>query len=115
MLELSRIKIVSLEYGKEFRSFIYWWNFHWCQHGLVVAPQIVIDATKSHLQCLGHLTQWVCSLKHLVPNWKGPYTHKVQSWSHHLVEDVEDLADGAEDPEDYAEDIMDDGDSLDGL
>ena len=32
-----------------------WWNCHWCQHGLAVAPRDVIDATKSHLQCLDPL------------------------------------------------------------
>ena len=31
-------------------------------------PQVVIDATKSHFQCLGPLTEWICALKHLVPS-----------------------------------------------
>ena len=89
-----------------------WLNYHWCQHGLAVAPQVVIDATKSHLRCLGPLTEWVCALKHLVPNWEGPYTHKAGSWSHHLVEDVEDPADGVEDPGDGPEDLTEVGEAL---
>ena len=71
--------------------------------------EVVIDATKSHLQCLGPLTEWVCALKYLVPSWQGPCTHKVQSWSHHLVEDVEDPVDGAKDPKDDVEAFADDG------
>ena len=81
----------------------------------LVAPQVVIDATKSHLQCLGPLTEWVCALNHIVPNWQGPCTHKVGSYSHHLVEDVEDPADGDEDPRDGVEAPVDDGEALDGL
>ena len=57
---------------------------------------ITLDATKSHLQCLAPRTEWVCALKHLLPSWQGPCTHKVGSWSHHLVEDVEDPGDGVE-------------------
>ena len=63
----------------------------------------------------GPLTEWVCSLKHLVPSWQGPCTHKDGPWSHHLVEDVEDPADGGEDPRDGPETVMDDGEPLDGL
>ena len=77
-----------------------------------MAPQVVIDATKSHLQCLGPLTEWVCALKHLVPSWQGPCAHKARSWSHHLVEDAEDPFDGAEDPEDGVEAFVDDGEAL---
>ena len=82
---------------------------------LVVAPQVVIDASKSYLQCLGSLTEWVFSLKHLVPSWQGPCTHKARSWSHHLAEDVEDPTDGVEEPRDGAEVFVDDGEALDGL
>ena len=46
---------------------------------------------------------------------KGPCTHKDGSWSHHLVEDVEDHIDGDEDPGDGIEALMDDGEPLDGL
>ena len=35
-----------------------------------MAPQVVIDATKSHLQCLEPLSEWVCALKHLVLDYK---------------------------------------------
>ena len=80
-----------------------------------MAPQVVIDATKSHLQFLGPLIEWVCALKHLVPSWQSPCTHKVGSWSHDLVEDVEDPADGVEDPGDGVEAFLDDGEALDGL
>ena len=80
-----------------------------------MAPQDVIDATKSHLQCLGPLTEWVCALKHLVSSWQGPYIHKDGSWSHHLVEDAEDPVDGGEDPEDGVEVFVDDGEAIDGL
>ena len=46
---------------------------------------------------------------------QGPYTHKVGSWSHHLVDDVEDLTDDVEDPGDCVKALVDDGESLDGL
>ena len=46
---------------------------------------------------------------------EAPCTHEDGSWSHHLVEDVEDPIDGAEDPGDGVEAPMDDGESLDGL
>ena len=88
---------------------------HWCQHGLVVAPQVVIDATKPHLQCLRPLTEWVCALKHLVHSWQDPCTHKARSWSHHPIQDAKDPADGVEDPGDGVEAPMDDGEALDGL
>ena len=55
------------------------------------------------------------ALKHLVSSWQGPCTHKVGSWSHRLVDDVEDPVDNAEDPEDGVEALVDDGESLDGL
>ena len=55
------------------------------------------------------------ALKHLVRNWQGPSTHKVGSWSHHLVDDAEDPGDDAEDPWDCVESIVDDGEALDGL
>ena len=42
----------------------------------------------------------VCALEHLVPSDKVLVTHKIGSWSHHLVEDAEDTADGAKDPGD---------------
>ena len=87
-----------------------------------MAPQVIIDATKSKLQYLGSLIEWVCSLKHLVPSWQCPCTHKTGFWCHHIFEDVEDLVDGAKDPEDGVEDPgdgveapVDDGESLDGL
>ena len=80
-----------------------------------MAPQIIIDATKSHLQCLGPLTEWVFSLKHLLPGWQGPYTHKTGSCYHHITEDVEDYADDFEYPVYGLEALMDDGESLDGL
>ena len=57
-----------------------------------------------------------CYLKRLVPNWQGRLcTHKVGSWSHHLVDDVEDPGDDVEDPGDGAEALADDGEALDGL
>ena len=62
-----------------------------------MAPQVVIDATKSHLECL------------------EPYTHEDGSWSHHLVEDAEDPADGPEDPWDGVKALLDDEEALDGL
>ena len=77
-----------------------------------MAPKVVIDATKSHLQCLGPLTEWVSALKHLVPSWQGPCTHKSGSCSHHLAEDAKDPGDGAEDPGDGAEAFVDDGEAL---
>ena len=54
-------------------------------------------------------------MKHVLPSWQGPCTHKDGSWNHHLVEDVEDPADGAEEPRDGPETLMDDGETLDGL
>ena len=57
----------------------------------------------------------VCALKHLVPSWQGPCTHKPGSWSHHFVEDVEDHANDAEDPRDGPEALLDDGEALNGL
>ena len=80
-----------------------------------MAPHEVIGATKSHLQYLGPFTEWVCSLKHLVPSWQGPCTHKVGSWIHHLIEDAEDPGDGVEDLRDGSEVFVDDGEALDGL
>ena len=80
-----------------------------------MAPQDVIDATKSHLQCLWPLTTWVCALKHLVPIRQGPCTHKAESWCHHLAEDVENSVDDAEDPVDGLEDLTEVGKALDGL
>ena len=77
-----------------------------------MASQVVIDATKSHLHCLGPLTELVCSLKHLVPNWQGPCTHNARSCIHHFVEDDEDPIDGVEDPRDGAEAFVDDGEAL---
>ena len=74
--------------------------------------EIVIDATKSHLQCLGPLIEWVCSLKHLVPNWQGHYTHNAICCSHHLTEDDEDPIDGVEDTKDGTKAFVDDGESL---
>ena len=64
---------------------------------------------------LGPLTEWVCSLKHLVPSWQGPCTKKDGSWIHHLIEDVKDPADDAEDPEDGLEALVDVGEILEGL
>ena len=80
-----------------------------------MAPQVAIDATKSHLQFLGPLTEWVCALKHIVPSWQGPCTHKSGSCIHHLAKDNEDPIDGAEDPRGDAKAFVDDGDFLDGL
>ena len=80
-----------------------------------MAPQVIIDATKSHLQYLGSLTEWVCALKHLVPSWEGPCTHKDGSWSHHLVEDAEYPTNGVEDPRDGPEALIDKGESLNDL
>ena len=54
-------------------------------------------------------------LKYLVSSWQGPYTHKVGSWSHHLVDNVEYSDVDAEDPGDGVEDPVDDGEALDGL
>ena len=48
------------------------------------------------------------ALKHLVSSRQGSCTHNVGSWSHHLVDDVEDLGDGVEV-------LVDDGEALDGL
>ena len=70
-----------------------------------MAPQIVIDATKSHLQCLGPLTKWVCALKHLVPNWQGPCTDMFGSLSHQLAEHIEDPGDGPKALADYGESL----------
>ena len=50
-----------------------------------------------------------------VPNWQGPCTHKDGSWSHHLIEDAEDPADGAEDLGDGVEAFVDDAEALGGL
>ena len=80
-----------------------------------MAPPIDIDTTKSHLQCLGPLTEWVCAFKHLVLSWQGPCTHKDECWRHHLAEDVKDPIDGGEDPRDGAEAFVDDSEALDGL
>ena len=80
-----------------------------------MAPQDVIDATESHLQCLRSLTEVVCALKHLIPSWQGPCTHKARSWSHHFAEDVEDHVDDAEDPRDGPEAFVEDGESLNDL
>ena len=58
----------------------------------------------------------VCyALKHLVSSWQGPCTHKVGSWSHHLVDNVEDHVDDVEDPGDGVESLVDDGEAMDGL
>ena len=43
---------------------------------------------------------------------EAPCSHKVGSWSHHLVDDVEDPGDDAEDPGDGAEALVDDGEAL---
>ena len=56
-----------------------------------------------------------CALKHLVSSWQGPCTHKVGSWSHHLIDDAEDPADDAEEPGYGVEALVDDGEALDGL
>ena len=53
------------------------------------------------------------ALKHLVPSWQGPCTHKGGSWSHHLVDDAEDPVDDDEDLGDDAKAIVDDGEALD--
>ena len=42
-----------------------------------MAPQDAIDATNSHLQCLGPLTEWVCTLQCL-----GPLTEWVCALKH---------------------------------
>ena len=57
----------------------------------------------------------VCALKHPVPSWQGPCTHKTRFWCHHFAEDVEDPADDAEDPRDGPEALVDDGEALNGL
>ena len=93
-----------------------------------MAPQVVIDATKSLLQYTGMddpsiltssalepLQRWVVPLKHLVPSWQGPCTHKFGSWCHHFAKDVEDSANDAEDPRDGPEALVDDEESLNGL
>ena len=49
-----------------------WWNCHWCQHGLAVAPRDVVDATKSHLQCLDPLQRGLVSWSTLYPVDKVP-------------------------------------------
>ena len=56
-----------------------------------------------------------CALKHLVSSWQGLCTHKVESWSHHLVDDAEDPTDDDEDLGDCVEAPVDDGEALDGL
>ena len=56
----------------------------------------------------------VCALKHLVPSWQGPCTHKARSWSHHFSKDVEDPADDVEDPRDGPKALVDDGEALNG-
>ena len=71
-----------------------WWNCHWCQHGLAVAPRYVIDATKSHLQYLDPSQSGFVSWKHFVPGWPGPCTHKLGSWSHRPADSVEDPGGG---------------------
>ena len=80
---------------------------HWCHQGPPAVPWPLTEWVGT-LQCLGSLTEWVCALNHRVPSWKGPCTHKLRSWSHHLVEDIED-------PGDRLEALVDDGESLDGL
>ena len=81
---------------------------HWCHHVPLLVPYKVGLS-------LGPLIEWVCSLKHLVPNWQGPCTNKDGSWSHHLLEDVEDPADGIEDPGDGPKALVDCGEPLYGL
>ena len=46
---------------------------------------------------------------------EAPCTHKVGSWSHHLIEDAKDLVDGVEDPGDDVEALVENKESLDGL
>ena len=80
-----------------------------------MGPGVVIDSSKSHLQCLGPLTEWVCALKHLVPTRLDLEATTLLKMLNHLVEDVEDPADGAEDPRDGVEALVGDGEVLDGL
>ena len=54
-------------------------------------------------------------LKYLVSSWQGPYTHKVGSWSHHLLNDVEYPIDNVEDLGDGVEAHVDDGEAHDVL
>ena len=61
-----------------------------------------------HIWRLGSHTKMGYALNHLVPSWQGPCTHKVGSWSHHFVDDVED-------PRDGVEALVDDGEALAGL
>ena len=72
-----------------------WWNCHWCQHGIAVAPRDVIDATKSHLAVpwTPYRVGWCL---------EAPFTQLTRSlypqdWILMLVEDIEDLGDGPED------------------
>ena len=74
---------------------------HWCHQVPPVVPRL--------------LPEWVCALKHLVPSWQGPCTHKTGSWCHHLAKDVEYVFDGVEYPRYGPEPLTDDGESLYGL
>ena len=74
---------------------------HWCHQVLPIVPW--------------SLTEWVCALKHLVPSWQGPCTHKLGFWCHLFAEDVEGLADDAEDPRDGLEALVDDGEAHEDL
>ena len=84
-------------------------NCHLCHQVPLVVP---LTPYKVGL-IFAPLTKWVCALKHLLLSWKGPCTHKNGSWSHHLVEDVEDAADG--DVEDLGNDVEDCGDGVEVL
>ena len=81
-----------------------------------ISPFVIDDNTACpHNQCLGAHTELVCALKHLVPSCQGPCTHKVGSWSHHLVNNAEDPANDVEDLGDGVEVLVEDGETLDGF
>ena len=61
------------------------------------------------------LIEWVCALKHPVPSWQGPCTHKTRFWCHHFAQDVKDPVDDAKDPRDGAKAFINVGETLDVL
>ena len=84
-----------------------------------MAPQVVIDATKSLLQCEVH-AEMSCALEHLVESCKvlePARSLNLQDWILEplLVDDAEDPAANDEDLGYGVEALVDDGESLDGL
>ena len=83
---------------------------YWC-HRVPLAVHRNGWSQYPHIQCLWAYTEMPCALRHLVSSWQGPCTHKFWSWSHHLVDDADDV----EYPGDCVEAPVDDGEALDGL